>query len=305
VVSSYGDAYGLYVRELSAPQVENNRFEVEAVGRARGVDARQITKLALYKNLFRVRGNQQRTGMVTYDATGVSLFGNDFILEDGTSREEAIGLAVSSDSRVWLQNNVFVGNGSGVGVANLNGRVTEGSGYNLIWQFRTPVEGDWPDFRTLNLVQDPEFDRQNQNYELYWDVPGNFSTRHSPCIDAGTPEVNDPDGSRSDMGWRYKHYDQLEVLPPPAAVQEFQVLQAFPNPFNSRTRFIFRTGNADWARLEVFDLAGRKVQGLWSRGLDSGLHTLDWNATGLVAGEYIARLTTPDGVESRRITLSP
>jgi len=58
------------------------------------------------------------------------------------------------------------------------------------------VKGGWSGQGNINV--DPVFvGREVDDFSLRW---------HSPCIDAGVPSINDPDGTRSDMGAFY--FDQ-------------------------------------------------------------------------------------------------
>ncbi len=84
-----------------------------------------------------------------------------------------------------------------------------------------------------------------------------------------------------------------------------------PNPFRGATAIVFalsaRAG-AGGARLEVFDVSGRRVATLLDRAASAGPHTIAWDGRGdaggaLPSGVYLARLTTRDGVASRRLVM--
>lgn len=84
------------------------------------------------------------------------------------------------------------------------------------------------------------------------------------------------------------------------------LLPARPNPFNPRTTLRFELPGAAHVRLEIFDLAGRRLRTLVSESLSAGPHEVVWDgldARGCAAptGNYLARLTT--GMEARSVGL--
>lgn len=80
---------------------------------------------------------------------------------------------------------------------------------------------------------------------------------------------------------------------PPAP--EPLVLAASPNPFNPATELRFTAPGAGHARLEVFDVAGRRVATLLDGPVAAGPVRVPWRAPGLAGGIYMARLEL-DGV---------
>jgi flagellar hook assembly protein FlgD len=60
--------------------------------------------------------------------------------------------------------------------------------------------------------------------------------------------------------------------------------------------------------LQVFDVAGRLVRTLTERRLETGTHTVAWNALDragrpVPAGVYYYRLNTPEETRTRKLTL--
>jgi hypothetical protein len=93
------------------------------------------------------------------------------------------------------------------------------------------------------------------------------------------------------------------------------VLAAYPNPMSGATRIPVALpspaegGRADYAvRAEVYDLAGRRVQVLFSGRLSAGRHVLDWDGrtgTGADAGAgvFFVRVTV-EGEPARAVKLT-
>jgi hypothetical protein len=71
-------------------------------------------------------------------------------------------------------------------------------------------------------------------------------------------------------------------------------LRAFPNPVSSATNFAFSLPAEGRARLDVFDVAGRRVASvLDEESLDAGRHEVAWSPGASVsAGTYFYRLET-------------
>ena len=82
-----------------------------------------------------------------------------------------------------------------------------------------------------------------------------------------------------------------------------------PNPSSGATRLEFDLPSAANAELSVFDAAGRRVATLVDGVEPAGRHAATWDGRStsgerVAAGLYFARLTTPQGVVSRRIVRS-
>jgi len=82
----------------------------------------------------------------------------------------------------------------------------------------------------------------------------------------------------------------------PALLTAALGLRAGPNPFNPQTRLAFVMPEPGWARLAVYDVAGRRLALLHEGPLAAGEHRFEWSTTGPRAnagsGVYFARLET-------------
>lgn len=83
---------------------------------------------------------------------------------------------------------------------------------------------------------------------------------------------------------------------------------AYPNPFNPRTRIAFALARTGSVRLEVFDVAGRRVAVLAEGEFGAGSHTVQWNGTGargesLASGTYYCRLRVGNETQVKKMTL--
>ena len=83
----------------------------------------------------------------------------------------------------------------------------------------------------------------------------------------------------------------------------FTLDAAYPNPFAERTTLRFALDAPAEVRLDVFDVAGRRVATLADGPHAAGEHRVTWNADGLASGPYVARLTAGDRHATRTLTL--
>jgi WD40 repeat protein len=83
----------------------------------------------------------------------------------------------------------------------------------------------------------------------------------------------------------------------------------YPNPFNPSTILRFGLPNAGHARLEVFDMLGRRVRILADEYFESGFHSMLWDGANedgsdASSGAYYYRLTSAGQRVSRRMILA-
>lgn len=98
-------------------------------------------------------------------------------------------------------------------------------------------------------------------------------------------------------------------VPPPAGpdtAARLELLAPIPNPFLDTIALAFRLPHRSAVRLEVFDLAGRRVAGLVDAVRDAGEHRINWagaddGGTSLPGGVYHARLLC--GADARTVKI--
>ncbi len=84
---------------------------------------------------------------------------------------------------------------------------------------------------------------------------------------------------------------------------EFDLLAAYPNPFNPQTTISFTMPESAEVHLAVYDLLGREVAMLVNGVLEAGTHQARFDAGELPSGGYIYRLTTPQGEFTKMMML--
>ncbi len=84
----------------------------------------------------------------------------------------------------------------------------------------------------------------------------------------------------------------------------YELLKAYPNPFNPYTTIEFNLAYSGDVRLRVFDLSGRLVSELVDKHLRGGLYKINFNASYLPSGIYIAQLVrNREIISSQKILL--
>ncbi len=91
---------------------------------------------------------------------------------------------------------------------------------------------------------------------------------------------------------------------PSASPQTVRLHTPYPNPVEHSASITFETTEAGSARVEVFDVLGRRVAVLADGPVAAGKHTVLWDAGSLPSGVYLVRLTAGDAVQTQRLTLA-
>jgi len=90
--------------------------------------------------------------------------------------------------------------------------------------------------------------------------------------------------------------------PPVAAITG---LRAWPNPFNPSTEIVFALGaDAAAARVDLYDVRGRRVETLHAGPLSAGAHRFVWQPRGLASGVYLYRGAAAGMVASGKVVLA-
>jgi len=85
--------------------------------------------------------------------------------------------------------------------------------------------------------------------------------------------------------------------------QQFELSQNYPNPFNPITTIKFSVPQSGNVKLLVYNLLGEEVAELANGFFETGVHTLNFNASSLNSGVYIYELSTEGFIQSRKMTL--
>ncbi|MCP4632413.1 MAG: T9SS type A sorting domain-containing protein, partial [candidate division Zixibacteria bacterium] len=70
------------------------------------------------------------------------------------------------------------------------------------------------------------------------------------------------------------------------------LLSNYPNPFNAQTNIQFNLAIAGNVKLDIYNILGQKVDNLFDVHLDSGHHSVMWDAEKFSSGIYYYQMTT-------------
>jgi flagellar hook assembly protein FlgD len=111
-------------------------------------------------------------------------------------------------------------------------------------------------------------------------------------------------------GWFWVGYDTFKgvISKDPVAVEEaapaaFAVAQNSPNPFNPTTTININIAEASNVSIDVFNVAGQKVDTIASEFMTAGSHTVNWDASAFSAGVYFYTVKSGDFSKTMKMTL--
>ena len=111
-------------------------------------------------------------------------------------------------------------------------------------------------------------------------------------------------------GLWYVAHDSIKgtISSVPVAVEDdapaaFAVAQNSPNPFNPSTTINFTIPEAGNISIEIFNVAGQKVDTIVSDFKDAGIHSTTWDASGFSAGVYFYTVKSGDFSKTMKMTL--
>jgi len=84
----------------------------------------------------------------------------------------------------------------------------------------------------------------------------------------------------------------------------FNLLPAFPNPFNPITTITFTVSPSNHATtLSVYDLMGRKIETLVNGIIESGSHSINWDASNKASGVYFVQMISGNYSNTQKVVL--
>lgn len=171
-----------------------------------------------------------------------------------------------------------------------------GSSVNLNWSTASEIN---------NSGFEVERKSANSNWQKLGFVNGNGTTTEKQTY--SFTDRNLKEGSYSyrlkqvDFNGEFEYSNVIEVLV--VTPNKFELLQNYPNPFNPTTSISFTLAQAGNVKLSVYNLLGQEVQTLVNGFMETGLHSVNFEAKNLNSGIYLYKLEA-NGISSvRKMTL--
>jgi len=161
---------------------------------------------------------------------------------------------------------------------------------------------------TLQFADDQVSDDKNlKGGGLLCDSQGAFDGLYycSPLLADGTGGWSGPTAGQT---WYCASDSFKGLLTNIVAVEKdspsaFSVAQNSPNPFNPTTTINFSVPKADRVTVEVYNVAGQKVDTLVNGTMSAGTHSAVWNASGKSAGVYFYTVKAGSFSKTMKMTL--
>jgi len=83
----------------------------------------------------------------------------------------------------------------------------------------------------------------------------------------------------------------------------FRLSQNYPNPFNPSTTIEYDLPNSSDVKIEVYNIAGQKVQTLLNTKMSAGSHRVEFNAQNLSSGIYYYRIEAGEFQDVKKMIL--
>lgn len=139
------------------------------------------------------------------------------------------------------------------------------------------------------------------HYDLQWSA-----VDQEPGYHATTWVFTSNDSNEPELSWpvRLRVVTEAKSQPPLSGLpSRFELLPAFPNPFNPRTDIVFALPRFGHVSLRVLDLLGREVAVLKDGFVEAGTHRMTFDGSGLASGIYFAQLKAGEFVQTRKLML--
>ena len=188
---------------------------------------------------------------------------------------------------------------------------TDSNGFNFIWSTYTGIYSfgascpDGTQIAMINLADDGIFEQtKNRGGGHIVDSGSVYDGMYMVRANA-EGQVN----SWASPETHWTAYDSAsgliakDIAVDEEAITAFAVDQNTPNPFNPSTSIGFTIPEAGNVTVEIFNVAGQKVDTVVDDIMSAGHHTINWDASGISAGVYFYTVTCDELSKTMKMTL--
>ncbi len=156
----------------------------------------------------------------------------------------------------------------------------------------------------------------NSGFEVQRSTAGNefatvgFVNGHGTTTEAKDYRFVDANLTTGNYSYRLKQVDfngtfsySDEVNAEITSPVQFELAQNYPNPFNPSTTIKFSIPQSSNVTLKIFNTLGQEVSTLINQTMESGVHTINFDASQLNSGIYFYKLDAGSYSEVRKMTL--
>ncbi len=247
---------------------------------------------------------------INYPVTSVQIYNNTIFIGQGLSPTIIAERNVNSGTRNYsFKNNIIYNLGSNASYDFRTSGYTRDINFNTYYGFHPSDEPN----DSNKQISDPKFVNLGSASIGISTILGYMLQSSSPCINSGTQITNHPmvdiignkvpaNGSMDRGAFEYQGAVGVikNLRTPPL---QLELKQNYPNPFNPTTMISYTVPISDHASLKIFDLVGREVATLMDEQKESGIYSLQWNATQYQSGVYFVTLTAGSFSSTRKLLL--
>ncbi len=154
----------------------------------------------------------------------------------------------------------------------------------------------------------------NNGFEIQRSTEGEFFTIGFVQGNGTTTEMHeysyvDRDLSAGSYSYRLKQmdyngsYSYSSVVDVDVSPTQFELAQNYPNPFNPSTTINFTIPQSSVVTLKVYNTLGQEVKTLINGNMESGVHSISFDASDLNSGIYFYKLEAGQFSDVRKMTL--
>jgi len=173
------------------------------------------------------------------------------------------------------------------------------------------IEGGQDEFTGANFTGEYIFNLQDDPHFITMDEFSYVIHPDSPCLNNGTPDTSvwyypqylpetcicgNPriSDNHIDIG----AYEQLLFNGIQIPVPETQTIAIQPNPVAHNAKILYELPANEVVIIELFNVLGQKLDELFNGLMPAGKHIIDYNATNLLKGPYILKMTAGKEVQT-------